>query len=85
MSKSPEKFLTGVAVAELTQEERRVDAASVVARLELTERTLPLQTVTAALRELIDEEVLVEWHGEYSFRFPLVGLYVAALEQDEAR
>jgi hypothetical protein len=82
---SSEKLLVARAVAELTQEERRTDPAAVQARIELQDTTLPVPDVTAELRAMGDEGVLVEWHGEYRFRFPIVGLYVSKSMGDEFR
>ena len=85
LKKSPNKLLISRAVADLTQEERRTDPASVQARIELQDIELPILDITEELREMGDEGILREWHGEYGFRFPIVGLYVSNAMRDEFR
>jgi hypothetical protein len=77
---SPVWRFVALAVAELTQEERRTDVPSIRARLELDEeRAVYCEGLDGTLRELVEAGVLAEWRprAEYRFRLPIVGAYLA--------
>jgi hypothetical protein len=85
LRRSTARMLVGRAVAELTQEERRTDIETLVARLELRGARLQREQLAEELDLLLAEGLLLQWRGrEYRFRFPLVGRYVATHLADSA-
>jgi hypothetical protein len=82
LERSRETALVARAIAELTQEERRADLESIVSRIELhEERSYSLEPLKQVAESLLESEILTHWRGEYRFRIPLMGVYIASRAQ----
>ena len=78
LGSSPPKLSVARAVAELTQEARRADIGSIRGRLQLQEDSTAYgDDLDATMYDLVAAGTLAEWRGEYRFRLPIVGAYLA--------
>lgn len=76
LRQEPRRWAVVRAVAELTSETRRTDAANVTSRIALGKEPLTEAQVQIALDELVRAEVLISWRGGYRFRYPLLGRFI---------